>query len=26
MCLAYLLGHTPDKIRYTILAAVNAYC
>jgi len=26
MCLAYLLGHTPDTIRKTILAAVNAYC
>jgi uncharacterized protein (TIGR00303 family) len=25
MCLAYLLGHSPDKIRHTILAAVNAY-
>jgi uncharacterized protein (TIGR00303 family) len=26
MCLAYLLGHSPDTIRNTILAAVNAYC
>ena len=26
MCLAYLLGHSPDKIRNTILTAVNAYC
>jgi uncharacterized protein (TIGR00303 family) len=26
MCLAYLLGHSPDTIRKTILAAVNAYC
>ena len=26
MCLAYLLGHSSDKIRNTILAAVNAYC
>jgi uncharacterized protein (TIGR00303 family) len=26
MCLAYLLGHSPDKIRQTILASVNAYC
>jgi NaMN:DMB phosphoribosyltransferase len=26
MCLAYLLGHSPDKIRHTILASVNAYC
>ncbi len=26
MCLAYLMGHSPDKIRHTILAAVNAYC
>jgi uncharacterized protein (TIGR00303 family) len=25
MCLAYLLGHSPDTIRKTILAAVNAY-
>jgi uncharacterized protein (TIGR00303 family) len=26
MCLAHLLGHSPDTIRKTILAAVNAYC
>ena len=26
MCLAYLMGYSPDKIRHTILAAVNAYC
>jgi uncharacterized protein (TIGR00303 family) len=26
MCLAYLLGHSPETIRKTILAAVNAYC
>jgi uncharacterized protein (TIGR00303 family) len=26
MCLAYLMGYSPDKIRYTILAEVNAYC
>ncbi len=26
MCLANLLGHSPDSIRKTILAAVNAYC
>ena len=26
MCLAYLLGHSPDTIRKTILAAVNTYC
>jgi uncharacterized protein (TIGR00303 family) len=26
MCLAHLLGHSPDMIRKTILAAVNAYC
>jgi len=26
MFLAYLLGNSPDKIRKTILAAVNAYC
>jgi len=26
MCLANLLGHSPDVIRKTILAAVNAYC
>jgi uncharacterized protein (TIGR00303 family) len=26
MCLAYLMGYSPDKIRQTILAAVNAYC
>jgi uncharacterized protein (TIGR00303 family) len=26
MCLAYLLGNSPEKIRNTILAAVNAYC
>jgi len=25
MCLAYLLGHSPDTIRKTILAAVNTY-
>jgi hypothetical protein len=25
MCLANLLGHSPDVIRKTILAAVNAY-
>jgi uncharacterized protein (TIGR00303 family) len=26
MCLAHLLGHSPDTIRKTILAAVQAYC
>ena len=26
MCLANLLGHSPDSIRKTILAAVNTYC
>jgi NaMN:DMB phosphoribosyltransferase len=26
MCLAYLLGHSPEKIRNKILASVNAYC
>ncbi len=26
MCLACLLGHSPDTIRKTILAAVKAYC
>lgn len=26
MCLAYLMGYSPDTIRHTILAAVNAYC
>jgi uncharacterized protein (TIGR00303 family) len=26
MCLAYLLGHSSDTIRNTILTAVNAYC
>ena len=26
MCLAHLLGHSPDIIRKTVLAAVKAYC